>query len=111
MSNVNLKEKNLAIAICLNLLIPGIGYMYMERWIMSILVLIYAAFLVFVFSLPILPMWLLLNLIMSIDMINFSNKRKKLIAIASTKKCANCAEFVQREARICRFCNTKFENI
>jgi hypothetical protein len=111
MSNVKLKEKNLAIAICLNLVIPGIGYMYMESWIMSICGLFFAAYFLIIVPPAILPMWLILNVIMIIDMIKITNKRKKLISLASTKRCPNCAEFVQREARICRFCNTKFVNI
>lgn len=103
-----MKEKSLPLAIGLNILLPGIGYMYMGKWIVGIfacllVVGIYAT----TGLLFIVPTWIGLNVIMGIDMVILSNKNKKKIAEATTMKCPNCAEVIQREAKVCRFCNTK----
>lgn len=105
-----MKEKSLPLAIGLNILLPGIGYMYMGKWIVGIIaclliIAIYATTgLVFLF-----PTWTGINVIMGIDMIMLSNKNKKKVLEATTKKCPNCAELIQREAKVCRFCSTNFE--
>lgn len=103
-----MKEKSLPLAIGLNLLLPGLGYMYMGKWIVGVfccllVVGIYATTDVSF----ILPTWIALNVIMGVDMTILSGKNKKKIAEASTMKCPNCAEIIQREAKVCRFCNTK----
>ena len=112
METVTVKEKSLPLAIGLNLLLPGIGYMYMGKWVVGIFACL---LIVGIFAttglLVILPTWIGLNLIMAIDMMLLSNKNKKKVAEATTKKCPNCAEIIQREAKVCRFCNTKFETM
>ncbi len=110
MINATVKEKSLPLAIGLNLLLPGIGYMYMGKWIVGI----FACFLIVgIYAstgmLFVVPTWIGLNVIMAIDMIILSNKNKKKVAEALTRKCPNCAELIQREAKMCRFCNTKFD--
>jgi len=112
MENVTVKEKSLPLAIGLNLVLPGIGYMYMGKWVVGI----FACLLIIgIFAttglLFILPTWIMLNAIMAIDMIILAKKNKQLLVEATTKKCPNCAEIIQREAKVCRFCNTKFETI
>jgi len=37
-----------------------------------------------------------------------STQRDKVAQKTGLKKCSECAEFVQEEARICRFCGHKF---
>jgi hypothetical protein len=103
-----MKEKSLPLAIGLNILLPGLGYMYMGKWIVGI----FACLLVIgIYAttglLFIAPTWIGLNVIMGIDMAILSSKNKKKIAEATTMKCPNCAEVIQREAKVCRFCNTK----
>jgi len=91
-------------------MLPGLGYMYMGKWIVGI----FACFLVVgvyatIGLLFIWQTWFMMNVIMGIDMFLLSNKNKKKILQETTKKCPNCAELIQRDAKLCRFCNTKFE--
>ena len=47
--------------------------------------------------------------IMGIDMHILSNNNKKKVAEENMKKCPFCAELIQKEAKVCRFCSSKFE--
>lgn len=106
------KEKSLPLAIGLNLLFPGLGYLYMGKWIVGI----FASLLIIMIYLTtamlfLAPTWITMNIIMVIDMLILSNKNKKKFIEESTKKCINCAELIQKEAKICKHCGTKIETI
>ena len=100
-------EKSLPLAIGLNLLLPGLGYVYMGRAILglaalglSVLLVVYSGALFFI------PTWVVLNLIMAIDMVILFNKNRAAVVALSTKKCPQCAELIQKDAKICRFCRS-----
>lgn len=104
------KEKSLGMAIGLNLLLAGAGYMYMGKWVLGtmalfIIIAIYTTLGVANIGL----VWLIMNLIMAIDMYTLFKKNKDKFIDETTKKCPNCAETVQKDAKVCRYCNTSLE--
>lgn len=102
-----MKEKSLPLAVGLNLLLPGIGYMYMGKWIVGIFASLLVIGILATSAVDLLLIvWLGLNLIMAIDMKLLSNKQKKLVQEATTRKCPKCAEMIKREATVCRFCQS-----
>jgi len=97
-----MENKNLFVAIGLNIFIPGLGYLYIGRYFLGILAffIIGSAMFVGMFAGKyFVTAWLICESIMALDMIIL---RKKL------KKCPNCAEMVAKDAKICKHCQTKF---
>jgi hypothetical protein len=98
------EPKSLPLAVGLNLLLPGVGYMYMGRVGLGFavfgLVLLMA-----VASIGLLVIsWFGLNVIMAIDMILLANKNKSEVQAATTRKCPHCAEFIKLDAKVCKHC-------
>ena len=100
------KGKGLAEAIGLNLLFPGVGYIYMGKWIVGSISLAFVGLITFAtaFNGYILT-WFFVNIIMTIDMIIIDRKNKVAIKKESMKECPACAELIQKNAKVCRFCN------
>ena len=97
-------------AIGLNLLVPGMGYLYMGKWLVGIVgsAIIIGTYLTSP-AILIGQIWLGMNVIMAIDMFILSKKHKEKMIESNMKKCTSCAELIQKEAKVCRFCNAKTE--
>ena len=104
-----LREKNVPLAIGLNFLLPGLGYMYMGKVIVGIaaLLLIIGIYAVYAFS-GLVMTWVVMNIIMMIDMFILGGKNKKIIEDKTMMKCPQCAEMIKKEANICKHCKSDF---
>lgn len=103
-------EKSLPLAIGLNFLLPGLGYMYMGKWLVGIFACLLIGTIYMTAPLIlVIGLWFTINVMMMIDMLILSSKNKKQFVAQSTKKCPSCAELIQREAMVCRFCGAKFD--
>lgn len=70
------KLKSLPLAIGLNLLYPGLGYMYMGKIIVGIGAILLVTMIYFTnMASYIIPAWIIMNLIMALDMFILQNKR------------------------------------
>jgi hypothetical protein len=105
-----IKEKSVPLAIGLNFLLPGLGYMYMGKVILGIaaLFLIIGIYAVYALS-GLLLTWIGMNIIMAIDMLILGNKNKKMIEDKTMMTCPHCAELVKNEAKICKHCKSSLE--
>lgn len=106
----NVKKKQLPLAIGLNFVLPGAGYMYMGKWIVGIFAMLLIVAIVLSVRMDMaLSTWVGINIIMAIDMYMLFRKNENKYIENNSKKCPGCAELIQKEAKICRFCNSNVE--
>lgn len=104
------KEKQLPLAIGLNLLLAGAGYIYMGKWLVGIFAMLLIVGIFWNTGIAqIFTVWVSVNLIMAIDMYMLFNKNQEKLLLETSKKCPSCAETILKEAKVCRFCNSKLE--
>lgn len=100
-----IKQKSVPLAIGLNLVLPGLGYMYMGKIIVGIFALLLSVGIFMASGIGgYLLTWLSLNIIMAIDMLILGNKNKKDYEEHTTKQCPKCAELIKKEATVCKHC-------
>jgi TM2 domain-containing membrane protein YozV len=105
-----IKEKSVPLAIGLNFLLPGLGYMYMGKVIVGIAALFLIIGIYAVYALiGLLSCWVVMNILMAIDMLILGNKNKKSIEDKTMMKCPECAEMIKNEAKICKHCKSTME--
>jgi len=106
----NSSPKSLPLAIGLNILLPGIGYIYMGKIVVGILAMLLVVGIYLSTNLfYIFWTWLVMNALMAIDMVILDNKRKKQYIAESMIKCPYCAELIKKEAKICKHCGKEIE--
>ena len=106
------KKKSVVLAAALNLVFPGIGYMYCKRPILGAIVLIAAV--AMAASGKMLPLVPVLGMIACVDgLLAALRYNKKLIneALNNLKECPKCAESVQMAAKVCKHCNHEFSGM
>ncbi len=105
---MEIKEKSIPLAIGLNVLLPGTGYMYMGKIFIGIaalllIIAIYAATSLF----ALFSTWFVMNFIMAVDMVILGKKKNKEFEQETMTKCPMCAELIKKEAKICKHCGAK----
>lgn len=102
--------KSVPVAILLNLIVPGAGYMYIGRVFLGIFTF-FAMGTILLLSLATVvlavPVWFFCQLIMILDMLLLNRARNKK-NLKLFKKCPRCAEMVMKEANICKHCQHEF---
>ncbi len=103
-------KKDILTAVLLNLIIPGAGYMYAGRVVLGVLVLILALMCAAAYFMSFGLFsggWLFFAVVGAIDgylTVSKYNRGIDSAVAASMRKCPHCAEKIQPDAKVCRFC-------
>lgn len=99
------RTKSLPLAIGLNILLPGVGYLYYGKWIVGILgCALYVAMFHFSKGLGFIIPWFIMNTVMFLDMFILHGRSKRKAEKASMMRCGSCAESIRKEAKKCKHC-------
>ena len=102
------KQKSGLVAAMLNLVIPGVGYMYCGRIFLGIIVFPFVILLIILSPFTLLFMWLILIVDGFLAAERYNRKLAQKIR-SSLKTCPQCAEKVMPNAKVCRFCGFEFD--
>lgn len=112
----SLKKKSVLLAIGFNFVFPGLGYMYMGRWFLGVVVPVFIVSICLTIFANFPWGWAVCGFFyfgcvfaMVLDMIILNNKRVEKFEKESMMKCPNCAELINRDAKICRYCRSSLE--
>lgn len=111
------KKKDAATAILLNFVLPGAGYIYVGRKYFGVFVLLILTGCVWGALNGIEPLAALggiIAIVAAIDGYLAVNKYNRQIDEASLRrlvKCPHCAELIQLEAKVCRYCRCELAQV
>ncbi|MBC2714854.1 MAG: hypothetical protein HF978_06030 [Desulfobacteraceae bacterium] len=103
------KSKSGSLAAGLNILLPGVGYLYCGRVILGIIVLPFVIGLIYVQPYAAITIWIVL-IIDGFLAAGRYNKKLEAKINAAMKTCPQCAEKIMPEAKVCKHCAYKFDS-
>jgi len=107
------KPRSVPLAIGLNLVLPGLGYLYGGRVISFFAALLFCLFIILPLAIarPILILIIpMVHLIMALDLIWWIGRRNEKAREQNTQKCPYCAELIKPEAKLCRYCGSTLDS-